>query len=303
MKSIALTLLIVLLLIVLVLFLFAFQVRETESAIVVRFGKAIRQITEPGLKFKLPVPIDSVYKFDSRMHVFNAEVTETTTKGAIPIIVHTYVVWRIAEPLKFFNAVGTVREAESKLLSQITDVQNRIVGRHAFGEFVNSDKAQIQFEVIEQEMLKALAPDVKENYGIEINTLGIKRLMVAEDVTESVFERMRAERARRTEETLAAGESQATAIRSDADMKKTEILAAAEARSLEIRGKGDAEAATYYKMLEADEDLAMFLRAIKALKTTLEKKSTVVISADTEPFNLLREMPDLKPQESEQQGK
>ena len=303
MKNIALSLLVILLLAALILFLIAFQVRETESALVIRFGKPVRQITEPGLELKWPIPIESVQKFDSRMRVFNADIGETTTKGAIPIIVHSYVVWRIAEPLTFFNAVGTVREAESKLLNQITDVQNRVIGRHSFGEFVNSDKSRIRFEAIEQEILQELAPEVKNIYGIEINTVGIKRLKVAKDVTESVFGRMRAERARRTAATLAEGESQATAIRSDADMKKTEILAAAEARALEIQGKGDAEAARYYEMLEADEDLAMFLRNIKALKTSLEQKSTVVISAETEPFHLLRDKPKLEPNDNVQSGK
>ncbi|MHC4842925.1 MAG: protease modulator HflC [Planctomycetota bacterium] len=298
MKNIAITFLILLLVIALGLYLVAFQVRETESALVVRFGKAVREITEPGLKFKWPAPIERVHTFDSRMQVLNAEVGETPTKGAVPIIVHTYVVWEIAEPLKFFNAVGTVREAETQLLHQIHDVQNRIIGRHSFGEFVNSDKSKIRFEDIEREMTQELASAMQDNYGIEIGTLGIKRLMVAKDVTASVFERMRAERKRQSDDTFAQGSAQAMAIRSDADMKKTEILAAAEARAMEIRGKGDAEAAKYYQMLQADEDLAMFLRNIKALKTTLEQKSTVVISADTEPFNLLREMPKLEPKDT-----
>ncbi|MHC4131418.1 MAG: protease modulator HflC [Planctomycetota bacterium] len=298
MKNIAITLLIVLLVLALGLYLVAFQVRETESALVVRLGKAVRTYKEPGLRFKWPAPIETVYKFDSRLRVYNADVTETTTKGAVPIIVHTYVIWRVDEPKTFFNAVGTVREANSKLNSQISDVQNRVIGRHSFGEFVNSDKTKIQFDKIEQEMLDELKTALGSSYGIDIKTLGIKRLMVAEDVTQSVFARMQAERARKTEATLAQGNAQATAIRSDADMKKTEILAAAESRAMEIRGRGDAEAARYYEMLEADEELAMFLRNIKALKTTLEKKSTIVISAETEPFNLLREMPKLNPNDS-----
>jgi membrane protease subunit HflC len=300
MKNIAITLLILLLVSALGLYVLAFQVRETESALVVRLGKPVREVKDPGLEFKWPAPIERVYKFDSRLRVYTAEFTETTTKGAVPIIVHTYVVWRVAEPLAFFNAVGTVREANSKLYSQISDVQNRVIGRHSFGEFVNSDQSKIQFDKIEQEMLDELKITLGQGYGIEIKTLGIMRLMVAKDVTQSVFARMQAERTRRTEATISQGSAQATAIRSDAEMKKTEILAAAESRAMEIRGKGDAEAARYYEMLEADEELAMFLRDLKALKTILEKKSTVVISAETEPFNLLREMPKIKPKDSKQ---
>ena len=82
------------------------------------------------------------------MRVFEADLGETTTKGAVPIIVNTYVVWKIAEPLVFFNSVGTIKEAENKLLSQLSDTQNKVIGRHDFAEFVNSDPAKIKFEDI-----------------------------------------------------------------------------------------------------------------------------------------------------------
>ena len=149
MKNIAITIFIILLIVVLGLYLISFQVREIEYALVTTFGKPTRQITDPGWYFKWPAPIQRIYKFDSRMRVFVADVGETTTKGAVPIIVNTYVVWKIAEPLAFFNAVGTVREAESKLLSQISDTQNKVIGQHSFGEFVNSDPAKIKFEEIQ----------------------------------------------------------------------------------------------------------------------------------------------------------
>ena len=118
------------------------------------FGKATRQIVEPGLYFKWPPPIESVQKFDSRARGLVAELGETPTKGAVPIIVNTYIVWRIAEPLAFFNAVGgAISDAESKLLSQISDAQNKVIGRHEFSEFVNSDPSKIKFDDIEKEML------------------------------------------------------------------------------------------------------------------------------------------------------
>ncbi|MHC4758652.1 MAG: protease modulator HflC [Planctomycetota bacterium] len=299
MKNIAIVLLIVLLVASMGLYLVAFQVTETQSALVVRFGKAVRQYTDPGLRFKWPAPIERVHPFDSRLRVYETQERETTTKGAVPVIIHTYVVWRIADPLTFFKTVGTVREAQNRLSNQVVDVQNRVIGRHSFGEFVNSDKTKIQFDKIEQEMLDELKTSAADIYGIEIKTVGIKRFMVAQDVTKSVFQRMQAERSVSTQRTIAQGNAEATAIRSDADMKKTEILAAAEARAMEIRGRGDAEAARYYEMLEADPELAMFLRNIKALQSTLEKDSTIVISAESEPFNLLREMPKLKPKDSD----
>jgi membrane protease subunit HflC len=291
MKNIAIIILVVLIVAVLGLYLISFQVRQVEYALVTTFGKATREITTPGWYFKWPAPIQSAYKFDSRMRVFEAEMGETTTKGAVPIIVNTYVVWRIAEPLKFFNAVGTVKDAENKLRSQLGDTQNKVVGQHFFSEFVNSDPAKIKFEQIQDEMLSDLRQSVREHYGVEIKTVGIKQLKVSEEVTKDIFERMRAERNRRTEATVAQGNAEAVKIKTDADSKRTELLAAAEARAKTIKGEGDAEAAKYYKMLEADPELAMFLRDIEALKKILQERSTVVLSADAEPFKLLKQMP------------
>ena len=291
----AITILIVLVVAVMGLYLVSFQVREIQSALVTTFGKPTRQITEPGWYFKWPAPVERVLKFDSRLRVLEGDLGETTTKGAVPIIVNTYLVWKITEPLQFYNAVGTIKEAQNKLLSQLGDTQNKVVGKHYFAEFVNSDPEKIKFKQVEDEMLSDLIQPVRNNYGIEIKTLGIKQLKVSEDVSKNVFERMKAERSRKTEATIAEGNAEATKIMTDADSKKTELLAAAEARAKAIRGEGDAEAAKYYKMLEEDPEFAMFLRKIETLKKTLEQRSTLVFSADSEPFTLLKQIPDLKP--------
>ena len=295
MKNIAITIFIFLILLVFALFFISFQVRETESALVTTFGKATNQITEPGWYFKWPTPIQRVYKFDSRKKVLEAELTETTTKGAVPIIVKTYVVWKIAQPLDFFNAVGTVKEAESRLLNQISATQNEVIGQHSFSEFVNSEQSKVKFGQIQHEMLTSLQEAIRGDYGIEISALGIKQFKVSQDVSKDVFGRMQAERMRKTEATIAEGEAQAVKIKTDADSKKTELLAAADARAKFIRGQGDAEAAQYYELLEEDPEFAMFLRDIEALKKILQKRATIVFSADTQPFNLFKQIPQIEP--------
>ncbi len=299
MKNLAITIFVLLVVIILGLYLFLFQVRETESALLMTFGEATSEseITDPGWYFKWPAPIQRVYKFDSRMRVFEAELGETPTKGVVPIIVNTYVVWKIAEPLEFFNSVKTVKKAEDLLRSQINDTQNNVIGQYNFSDFVNSDQNRIKIEEIQSRMLTDLRGAVRDDYGIEIKTLGIKQLKVSQDVSKDVFARMRTERNRKTEATIAEGNAEATKIKTDANSKKIELLAAAEARAKAIRGQGDAEAAKYYEMLEADRKLAMFLRDVESLKKILEKRSTIVFSADTEPFKLLREMPNIEPQE------
>jgi membrane protease subunit HflC len=294
MKNIAIPILIAVISIVMVIYLVTFQVRETESGFVTRFGKPVREVTMPGLYFKWPTPIEQVHKFDSRMRVLEAaQLAETTTRGNVPIIVNTYVVWRVAEPLKFLNAVKTEGNAESKLRNHISDTQNRVIGQHSFGEFVNSDPAKIQFDKIQEEMLTDLKGPVLAEYGIEIKTLGIKQLKVSEDVTKKVFERMKAERQGRTDAITSEGEAMAIQIRADANKKRAVLLDAAEGRAKEIRGQGDADAAKYYEMLKEDPQLAMFLRNLETLKETLRDRATILIPTSAEPFKLLMGMPTL----------
>lgn len=295
MKNIAIPILIAAIFLVMAVYLVTFQVRETESAFVTRFGKPVREVTQPGLYRKWPTPIEQVHKFDSRMRVLEAELGETTTSGTVPIIVNTYVVWRVAEPLKFLNAVKTIENAESKLRNQINDTQNRVIGQHAFGEFVNSDPDKIKFDQIQNEMLADLQAPVLKDYGIEIKTLGIKQLKISADVTKQVFERMKAERQRSTDRTISEGDAEAVRIQTEANRKREVLLAAADARAKTIRGQGDAEAATYYKMLQEDPQLAIFLRNLEALITTLKERATIVIPADADPFRLLTGMPSLEP--------
>jgi membrane protease subunit HflC len=129
--------------------------------------------------------------------------------------------------------------------------------------------------------------------------VGIKQINVPKEVTEKVFDRMKADRKRKTESILAEGNAEAERIRSDALAKQKELLAVAETQANAIRGAGDAEAAKYYKMLEADPELAMFLRDIEALKKILKERSTIVLGVETEPIGLLKEMPDLNKEAGE----
>ncbi len=296
MKNLAIPIFVGLLVLMLVTYLVAFQIRETEIAYVTRFEKPIHDLNEPGLYFKWPAPIDVVHRFDGRMRVFEGTEMETTTKGAVPIIVTPYVVWRIADALQFGTSVKSVSEAKSKLFSLINDSQNRIVGLHTFGEFVNSDPQQVMIEKINDEMLADLQRVVREGkYGIAIETFAIKQLKVSKDVTEKVFDRMKAARDLKTKANISQGEADAKAIRTEADSISTRLLAAAESRAKQIRGEGDAQAAQYYQMLEDEPQFAIFLKSLESLKDMLAGRSTYVVPMDSEPFKYLAKAPDLKP--------
>jgi membrane protease subunit HflC len=293
MKRIAIPILILLLVVVFLSMLVVFQVRQTEVAFVTRFGRPVRPVMEPGLHVKWPDPIESVTRFDARLRFFEGDFTETTTRGAVPIIVKTYVVWRVANPLDFYKSVGTSSAAaETKLYGQIKDTQNRVIGQHAFGELVNSDPNLIRLGDIEQEMLTDLKKSVEKDYGVEVASLGIKQLKVSDDVTAKVFERMKAARNLTTRATIAGGNAEAKAIESDAKTQREKLLAATEARAMKIRGDGDAEAAQYYKMLEEEPGFALFLKNLEAIKVMLKDRTTFVVPMDADPFKLLTQAPD-----------
>ncbi len=276
----------------------SFQVRETESVLVTRFGKPIGDpITEPGFYWKWPQPIDQVHRFESRLQVFEGQMEETTTKGGEPVIVTSYMDWRIADPLKFYETVTSATNAQKYLLSQLRNEQNAIIGKHSFNEFINTDPSKIKFAQIEDEIRDSLKKILMDKYGIEVATVGIKKFEISEKVTQQVFNRMRSDRKKKSERILAEGSAEAAKIKADAEAKKTEILATAQARAKAIRGKGDADAAKYYKLLEEDPQLAMFLRDVDALKKILKDRSTIVLGAQTEPIKLLREVPNIEPKQ------
>lgn len=299
MKNIAVTIFIILTIATLGLYLISFQVRETESCLVMTFGKADKPITEPGWYIKWPYPIQQTQTFDSRMKVYVPEVEETTTAGGEPIIVNTYVVWKISDPLLYYNATKEKSNPERDLLrSQIRNIQNSVIGRHEFSEFVNSDEDKIAFESIEQEMLTELRKSVEDaRYGMEIKTLGIRQLKVSEDVSKKVFDRMRADRNRKAQDTISEGRAEADKIKDEATRISEQILAAAKARGDVIRGKGEAKAAKYYDMLKEDPELAEFLLAMDALPKILKEKATIVIDTNKKPFTFLWEELDIKPKD------
>jgi len=294
MKNIAITILVSLVVLTLVLEGITFQVRESESVLVTTFGKPTRQIQVPGLYFKLPPPINNIYRFDSRKRVFEADFAETTTKDSTSILVNTYIVWQIADPCRFLNSVGSVSEAENKLHSQLNNTQNSVIGRYYFSDFVNPDEKKIQLAAIQKEMLDGISKEAANTYGIRVVEVGLKQLKVPADVTKDVFNRMRTERNRKTGTTIAEGQALAVRIKSDANTISTELLAAAEANAKRIMGQGDAEAAKYYQMLESEPDLAIFLRNIESLQEILAQRATYFISTDKWPFSVLKEMPEIK---------
>jgi len=265
-----------------------FTVREGEVAVVTTFGKPVRAIQEAGLYARWPWPVQRIYHFDNRTHVVEGAFEETLTQDGKNILVAVYAGWRIAEPIQFLERVGSPEKARSNLDGLIRHYKNATLGQYAFASLVNVRPEALRFEQIEQQMQAAVQPDARERYGIAVEFLGIRKLGLPESITQKVFGRMRAERTEIAERYRSEGEAEAIKIRAQADSQRDQILAKAEGDAKRLKANGDAEAAKFYSAFDKDPELAMFLRKLEVLEETLKLKSTVVLSADTQPFDLLR---------------
>jgi membrane protease subunit HflC len=291
MKRNSLTILVgALLVLIFVLLLFTFQVRQTEIALVTTFDKPSRYIEEPGFKWKWPPPIQHIYKFDKRVQTFdNDKIEETLTKDNYNLDVQVYIGWSISKPDLFFSSfpAGTVAAAEPALEALIRGAKTAVVGKHPFSHFVSTDKNELKFTEIENEILAAIQPSAASNYGIDIKFLGIKQLKLPESVTQKVFDRMIAERQSVIDNLRSQGEAQAISIRSAADLERDKIRATADAEATAIKGQADAAAAKSFAAFEQHPDLANFIGDLRALEVVTKDRTTLILDERTRPFNLL----------------
>jgi membrane protease subunit HflC len=273
--------------------LFTFQVRQTEVAVVTTFGNPTRPITQPGLYFKLPWPVQKVYKFDERIHNFESKFEQLYTSDGYNLLIMVYVGWNISEPQVFFPRFGgSEKRAEESLEGLVRNAYSGVVGKHPFAHFISTDERELQFPQIEEEMLKRVQQDARaNNYGIDVKFLGIKKLGLPESVTKLVFERMQSERQVLVSKIQSEGEAEAQDIRTKADLASAGFLADAEAEATRLRGLGDAEAQKYFRVFEQEPALANFLLGLAGLEAFLKERTTLVLDQDTTPLQLLKGLP------------
>src|SRR6266403_2048916 len=283
MKRSPLTLIIgVLLGLIFALLLFTLQVRQSEVVVVTTFGKPTRKpLTEPGLYLRLPWGIQMVHRFDKRVQNFEDKLTEGLTKDSFNLLTSVYVGWRITQPTNFFpKFAGTadpIPEAEKVLDRLLGNAKSAVVGKHPLSDFVSATDNGTNFVAIENEILAAMRTQVRaNNYGLDIEFLGIKKLQLPESVTQSVFERMTSERKVLADKSQYEGEGEAQKIRSEADRKASELLYVAEGQATQIRGKGEAEAAKQLEVFQKNPELANFLFRLTALEGSLKDRTILV---------------------------
>jgi modulator of FtsH protease HflC len=268
----------------------AFQVRTTEVAVVTTFGKVSRSLSEPGLYFKLPPPIQRVYKFDQRIQSseFENKFREDLTADNIPLLTSVYIGWRITQPGTFLQKFPAgIPAVEQQLSTLVSASKSRVVGQHPLSDFVSVNTGGSKFGAVEDEILALVDSQLSQNnYGIKVEFLGFKRIGLPEANTEKVFARMTSERNVLISRAQNEGESQARIIRSDAELRASKILSAAQGEALRIQGQGEAEASKYLTAFQQNPELASFLFRLDALQDSMKDKATLIFDQNTEPFTL-----------------
>jgi len=270
-----------------------FQTAEFEHTVLIHLGQPQQHLYAPGLHFKLPYPIDRVWREDKRIRSFGGvegKLEETQTADGKNVTVSMSVNWRIAEPIVFIERLRTVAQAELELNALMRSAKNAVIGRYRLNQLVNSDINLLKLKRIENDFLNLVAKQAA-NYGIAVESAGIQHLGFPQDVASSVFERMRAERKRLAERYLGEGKGEAEKIRAQAKTKAAKIVAEAEAQAKMLKAEGEAEAAKYYAVFKKNPSLAIFLRKVEALKRSVGKKTTLILDTDSVPFDLLDKNP------------
>jgi membrane protease subunit HflC len=270
----------------LLLYASTFIVNQYETAIKLRLGEIVGSDYEPGLHLKVPL-LNNVLKFDARIQTLDSRPERFLTIEKKDVIVDSYAKWRISDAAQFFRSTGGDSARTARLLSERinTSLRNEF-GKRTIQEVVSEDRL---------ELMTALTKEIDTQateLGVDVVDVRVKKIDLPPEVSESVYNRMRAERERVARDLRAKGSEAAERIRADADRQRTVILAEAYREAEETRGKGDANAAeTYANAYTADPEFYAFYRSLNAYQQSFaNSESTLVLAPDTEFFKFFRSM-------------
>ena len=275
-------------LILLLFVAFTQVVKQGDSAIMLRFGKPVRVLENPGLHLKWPWPIEEAAVIDRRRHNFHTRHTEMLTADKKNIILLSFAIWSVQDPLLFHQSVGSVSTAETKLDGLITNAKIGLLGKTQLSALASTDSELLAVDAIEDDLLEKIKAPALSEYGIAVLDVGFNRLSLPKANVSAVLKQMRAERKQFAAKHLAEGEELASSIRSETDLSVAEIEADALEKSATIKGTSEANAAKIYGDAHGqDPDLYRFLRSLESLDTVLGSRSQVILRTDSEPFELL----------------
>ncbi len=261
---------------------------EGCKAVITHFGKPEKIATEAGPWLRWPWPIDDVYVYDCRKKIYNTRFTQTLTKDKKSIILLSYIIWKINDPLKFLQSVGNADSAEEKLEGMVSSAKNNVLGDYDLNNLVSTDPSTLKIDEIESKILESVKQNANDNFGITIDTLGIKRLAYPEQNIEAIFKQMRAERDQYASKYRAEGRMQAAIILSETEYEVSKINAEAKQKSAEIKGEADRQAAEIFANAhKKGRDFYKFTKSLEAIEKMADKNSVFILRTDQAPFDAL----------------
>lgn len=273
-----------------------FVVSQMEQALVLEFGKVVRDVKEPGLKFKIPF-IQNVIFFDRRLLDFNAEQKETNASDQKSVIIDAFVRYRITNPLKFYQTVQNENGVRDRLNDIVESSLKKVVGSYPLNALLSPTRATIMNKIMSDVNLQTSGKLTDKDatkaardaaamggFGIEVVDVRIKRADLPDTNSQAIYLRMQTDRQREATELRAQGDEAAQRIRSKAERERTVILAESQKKAEIIRGEGDAVATkTYGDAFSRDREFYDFYRTLQAYRKVLNgSDTTMVLSPDSE---------------------
>jgi len=287
MKNIG-TILLSLVVILILLSLSTFSVDERQYALVFRLGKIVAVKKDAGLYFKVPL-VDNVRYFDSRILTLNWEEPDRfLTSEKKNVLVDSFVKWRIVDPVKYYVSVkGDELQAERRLSQTVNDGLRAEFGKRTVQDVISGERSQIM------DILRARADRDSRQMGIQVLDVRLKRVDYPQEVSESVYQRMEAERKRVANELRSQGAAAAERIRADADRQRVVIIAEAYSEAQRIKGEGDAVASDIYaKAYGKNPEFYAFYRSLLAYRNSFKDKSDVMVLEPNSDFFKFMRSPD-----------
>jgi membrane protease subunit HflC len=273
---------------------FTFEVREGSCAVVLRFGAPRAEITESGLYFRLPWPFENVVQYENRMQYLESNAQETVTKDKRNIILTSYVVWQVENPLLFHNSVGAYGSTETYIDQQVRSATQSTLGTYELTELVSLDKEKIKTEEIQQKIFEKVKENCEQNYGISIIDVSILRLSLPDINLQSVFDQMRQDRQTDIDTILANAEKEASKITSEAEVDAEKIIAQGTNEAAAIKAETEkAVAQIYAAAQEANLELFTFLKGLDTLAASVNSSTILYLSTDDYPFTIIRDYADM----------
>lgn len=280
---------------------FTFEVREGNCAVVLRFGAPRAEITESGLYFRLPWPFENVVQYENRMQYLESNAQETVTKDKRNIILSSYVIWQVENPLLFHNSVGAYGSTETYIDQQIRSATQSTMGAYELTELVSLDTEKIKTEEIQQKIFEKVKENCEKNYGIKIIDVSILRLSLPDINLQSVFDQMRQDRQTDIDTILANAEKEASKITTEAEVRAEEIIARGTNEAAEIKAETEkAVAQIYAEAQAANIELFVFLKNLDTIAASVNSGTVLVVSTNDYPFSVLKDYANMLTDEGDE---